>query len=157
MRIRSWALAIAIFVCAAPAVAQFHAPEEAIKALYASYRLGNQPDENGFDDKLAAQVFDKALLDLYRRAVESDALDSDFFVQGNNFSLVKPVEIDKVSITGTNAKVTATLTQNLVGAQPIHHFVFVLVKSAAGWQLDDAFCKGESVREEWNSEIKSAK
>ena len=156
MRLRSLALAISIVVFAPPAAAQFRTPGAAIQALYASYGWGSQPDKNGFDDKLAAQVFDKDLLNLYRRAVASDGLDDDFFVQGNNFSLVKPIEIGKASITGAKARVSATLTQNLIGAVPVHHFIFVLVQSDAGWQLDDATCDGKSVRDEWNAAIKGS-
>jgi hypothetical protein len=155
MRVRSWPVAILIG-SATPAVAQFQSPDSAIKALYASYGLGGDSDKNRFDDKLAAQIFDKTLFSLYRRLIDSGTANSDFFVQGNNFSLAKPIEIDKVSVTGTKAKVSATLTQNLVGAVPVHRFVFVVVKSEAGWQIDDAFCNGKSARDEWNAAIKSA-
>src|SRR5579863_2917336 len=98
----------------ASAAAGFRTPDAPVKALYASYGLGNDSSKNGFDDKLAADVFDKSLSELYRRAVNGNGLDDDFFVQGNAFSLVKPIEIGAVKVTGASASVSAVLTQNLV-------------------------------------------
>jgi hypothetical protein len=126
-------------------------------ALYASYGLGNDSSKTGFDDKLAAQVFDKSLFDLYRRTLDSDNLDYDFFVQGNAFSLAKPIEIGAVTIEETRAKVSAVLTQNLAeDSTPVRRFVFSLIKTRGGWQIDDAFYDGKSVRAVWDKTIKEA-
>jgi hypothetical protein len=145
-----------LLISIASAVAGFATPDAAIKALYASYGLGSESGKNGFDDKLAAQVFDKSLASLYRRAVSSNGLDDDFFVQGNAFSLVKPIEISTVKIEGNRAAVSATLTQNLVGDKtPVRHFLFKLVKTNDGWQMDDAFFNHKSVRHAWADAIKN--
>ncbi len=150
--------AILCLVFATPLAAQFQSPEDAVKALYASYGPGNDPPKNGFDDKLAAQVFDPSLLDLYQRVTKSGNMDDDFFVQGNDFSLTKPIEIRKVSVDGEAAQVSAVLTQNLAGQKsPTHYFVFKLVKSDNGWQIDNVYCNGTSVRDVWNGLLAKAK
>jgi hypothetical protein len=153
---RSYVFALCLCLCVAPALAQFRTPQAAIVALYASYGLGNDSTKTGFDDKLAAQVFNKSLFDLYRKTLNSDNLDYDFFVQGNAFSLVKPIEIGTVTIEGTRAKVAAVLTQKLADSAPVSRFLFSLVKSHDGWQIDDAFYDGKSVRAVWEKTIKEA-
>jgi hypothetical protein len=156
MSARPYIFALCLCLCAAPALAQFRTPEAVIVALYASYGLGNDSTKTGFDDKLAAQVFDKSLFDLYRKTLDSDNLDYDFFVQGNAFSLAKPIEIGAVTIEGTKAKVAAVLTQKFAASAPVSHFVFSLVKGRDGWQIDDAFYDSKSVRAVWEKTIKGA-
>jgi hypothetical protein len=162
MRIQPWAIAFSfISFLATPVTAQFQAPDDTIKALYASYGIGDpvQTSKSGFNDKLAAQVLDQTLLDLYKRAADSGGMDVDFFIQGQDFSLAKPIEINQVSITGGKAQVSATLLQNdfANGRSTTNHFVFVLVKTTKGWLLDNAFYDGRSARDEWNAELKQGK
>jgi hypothetical protein len=153
---RSDIFALAFCLCAAPASAQFLTPQAPIIALYASYGIGDDSNKNGFDDKLAAQVFDKSLFELYQKTLNSDNLDYDFFVQGNAFSLTKPIEIGMVTIKGATAKVAAVLTQKFADSAPVSHFLFSLVKSRKGWQIDDALFEGKSVRAVWQQTIKGA-
>jgi hypothetical protein len=133
----------------APASADFDKPEQVVTTLYEAYGIGPNSGKTGLDDKLAQQIFTPGLLKLFRRAVDSGAMDADFYVNGQDFDLVKPVEITKVTVTGQNARVAATLTQNAVNNKgkpvvKIDKYSFALVKMNDGWHLRDAFNHGDS-------------
>ena len=162
MRISSLVLASCMSVLAAgSALAQFQKPEDAITRLYSYYGIGPNSGQNGIDENKAVEVFDKSLLALYKRAADSGGLDADFFVQGQDFSLTKPVEITKVSVTGSRAKVSATLTQGFdeKAGKTLkkNMFVFHLIKQNGGWLLDDAYCEGQSLTSELKADIKQGK
>lgn len=141
--------------------AQTPSPGDVIKQIYSNYGLGDNSGLNGVDEQRAAKIFDPALLKLYERAIKSGGMDDDFFVQGQDFSLAKPIDITSVSIDGTSAKVSATLTQNdsnkVKPTLRIDKFLFVLVKTRSGWLLSEAFCHGGSLTDEWRDTIKEAR
>jgi hypothetical protein len=113
------------------------------------------------DSSGAQQLFDPTLFKLYETAAKSGAMDFDFFVQGQDFDLKKPVEVTKTTVTGGTARVWATLTQNGLGnGKPgvrQDKFVFLLVRGKNGWQIHDAQSKNSSFRGELAAEIKEAK
>ncbi|MGJ4954791.1 hypothetical protein ACQR1H_04055 [Bradyrhizobium sp. HKCCYLRH2015] len=126
-------------------------PADTIKSLYAqAYGIGGNSGKSGIDEKLAPRFLDGALVKLYNQALKDGRLDADFFVQGQDFAITKPIEIDKVEIHGEKAKVSATLTQSF-GSNPsdVKHFVFLLVKTKSGWRIDEAFCGGDSLTNWW--------
>jgi hypothetical protein len=152
-------VAVLLLMTVGPGATAFLTPTDTINALYGNYEIGPNSGKNGLTDQAAKQIFDKSLFALYERAVKSGAMDFDFFVQGQDFSLVKPIEIDSVSTAGTKAKVSATLTQsglNRAGKPTIrqNHFIFALVNNGHSWKLDDAFCEGESFTDELAATIK---
>ena len=152
---------LAILATTALAVAQSQTPDGLIRDLYEGYGVGPNSETSGVNSRTASRFFDRKLLALYKRAVASEALDFDFFVNGQDFSLVKPIEINNISSTGTSATVAATLTQNdAKDGKPFirrDDFVFTLVNTAGGWRLHDATSGGKSVTDEWNAMIKGAK
>ena len=154
---RRTTLSLMIMLCGS-AFAQTADPADPVRKLYATYGIGGN-DSRGFGEKEAKALFGKSLLALYRRASMA-GLDADFFVQGQDFNLAKPVEIGKIEIDGDRAHVSATLTQNDIDAkgQPkprIDRFDFTLVRGADGWKIDDAAHGGTSVRKDWQATIRS--
>jgi ketosteroid isomerase-like protein len=134
-------------------------PADPVKALYATYGIGADSSASGFRDKDAAKVLSKSLLALYRRAVKSGNFDYDFFVQGQDFELVKPIEIAKVETRGEIAAIDAVLVQNTSDAngkpaQRTDKFAFVVKKEAGRWRIDDASHDGKSVRRAWQDLIR---
>ena len=145
-------------ICAAPSFAQTSDPAEPVRRLYATYGIGDSGG-SGFGDKQTKALFSKALLALYRRAAKA-GLDYDFFVQGQDFSLARPIEITKVETTGDRAHVAATLVQKDSDAngkpkERIDRFEFALVREAGGWKIDDAVHGKTTVRKEWQATIRS--
>lgn len=154
---RRTALSLTIVLCG-PVFAQTADPAEPVRKLYALYGIGSN-DSRGFGDGDARALFSKSLLALYRRASKA-GLDADFFVQGQDFNLAKPVEIGKTEIDGDRARVAATLTQNEVDARQkpkprIDKFGFTLVRENGAWKIDDATHGKTSVRTDWQATIRS--
>jgi hypothetical protein len=134
-------------------------PEDTIKALYANYGIGVQgPDSSkqGLDSTNMAPLFIKDVLNLYKRAIDSGGMDYDFFVQGQDFDLAKPIEINSVTVSGSTASISATLFQEKPFTR-VTHFRFSLVKQGGTWRVVDAFCRGSSVTSEWAAIIKECK
>jgi hypothetical protein len=147
MGLRSVAFAfIAVLSLSSPSLAQkLDTPDKVVKKLYSFYGIGSATTATGLDEKKAAQVFDKTLLKLYQRAVRGDAIESDFFIQGQDWDIVKPIEITRTAIEGTTAKVSATVTQRVFDRDTRKdEFVFVVVRQGNGWLLDDAIFDGKS-------------
>lgn len=144
---------------AAPAAfARASDPAEPVRRLYAAYGVGSN-DSRGFGEKDAKALLSKSLLVLYRRAAKA-GLDADFFVQGQDFNLAKPVEIGKTEIDGDRARIAATLTQTDVDAKGepktrVDRFDFTLVREADGWKIDDAAHGRTSVRKDWQATVRS--
>jgi hypothetical protein len=141
--------------------AQGQSPADTVKELYGAYGIGGNSGKTGLDEQLANRLFDPSLARLYRRAGESGGLEADFFVQGQDFSLARPIDITAVITRGNRATVAATLTQNWQTpdrkpTQSIHRFKFLLKKNAVGWQIYEVFCRGDSVTSEWEADIKEA-
>ena len=156
--IRLLGLCVALFAVTCPASAQAPAPQSVIENLYARYGIGADGGGSGFNEKAAAQFFDASLLRLYRAAFKAGVIDSDFFIQGQDFALKKPIEITGATVTGDKARVSATLTQDDTSdGKPIvrqNKFVFVLVRDGGAWRLDDALTEGQSFRGELAADIK---
>lgn len=132
----------------------FKTPDEVIETIYKSYGVG-PTDEFGFDDMLAKRVLEPRLLRLYRCAIDNQGLDSDFFVQGQDFNLVRPIKIAKLSIHGSSARIAAILVQAIGGGRKeikIDQFTFYLVRGTDGWRLHDAIANGNRLSREWQSE-----
>lgn len=143
---------------ASTAFAQASDPAGPVRKLYATYGIGTN-DSRGFGGKEAAALLSTSLLALYRRASKA-GLDADFFVQGQDFNLARPVEIGKIEIDGDRARVAATLAQNDVDAKGkprprIDRFDFMLVREGGVWKIDDAAHGKTSVRKDWQSTIRS--
>jgi hypothetical protein len=152
MRISGLIGAMCVSFMVATASAQVQSPGDVVSSLYSSaYGLGPNSGKTGLDEGVAAKFFDDGLLSLYRRALKR-GIDADFFVQGQDFSITKPIEIENVSTVGKRAKVSATLTQSFE-SKPLYvrHFIFVLVNTSSGWRFDDAFCGGQSLTDSWKS------
>lgn len=145
-------------LCVAPAFAQAPDPAAPVRTLYAAYGVGDSGGR-GLGDRQAKALFSKALFALYRRAAKA-GLDDDFFVQGQDFNLAKPIEIMKVETTGDRAHVSATLTQKDADAngkpkERIDQFQFTLVREDGGWKIDDAVHGKDSVRKAWQATIRA--
>lgn len=155
------ALSLLTYSLAADASPQLQTPDGPIRSLYQLYGIGSNSGKTGLDLDSARQLFDPALFKLYQAAYRGGALDFDFFVQGQDFDLKKPVEVTKTAAAGATARVWATLTQNGLGngkpGERQDNFVFSLIRGKSGWQVDDVLCKGSSFREELAAEIKEAK
>ena len=149
---------IALFAMTFPLAAQAPAPQSVIENLYARYGIGADGGGSGFNEKAAAQFFDASLLKLYRTAFKAGVIDSDFFIQGQDFALKKPIEITGATVTGDKARISATLTQDDTrDGKPIvlqNKFVFSLVRDGGVWRLDDALTEGRSFRAELTADIK---
>lgn len=154
---RRTTLSLMIMLCGS-AFAQAADPADPVRKLYATYGIGGN-DSRGFGEKEAKALFGKSLLALYRRASKA-GLDADFFVQGQDFNLAKPVEIGKIGIDGDRARVAATLAQNDGDANGkpkprIDRFEFMLVREDGAWKIDDASHGKTSVRKDWQATIRS--
>ena len=157
-------LALALVICFSlfplgRSNAQSSGPDAVVKTLYGYYGIGSNSGKTGLTEQNAAVVLTPALLTLYKKAVASGALDADFFVQGQDFSLVKPVEINKVAIVHSTANVSATLSQNDLDRKGnaivrVDYFIFLLAKDNNGWRIYDAFCHGNSLTDEWEAAVK---
>lgn len=140
------------------AFAQASDPAETVRKLYATYGVGAN-ESRGFGEKDAKALFSKNLLALYQRASKA-GLDADFFVQGQDFDLAKPVEIGKIEIDGDRARLAAILTQNGVDAKGkqkprVDRFEFMLVREGGAWKIDNASHGKTSVRKDWQTTIRS--
>ena len=150
---------LAMMLAVAPmASAQPSDPADPVRKLYATYGVGAN-DSRGFGEKDAKALLSKGLLALYQRASKA-GLDADFFVQGQDFNLAKPVAIGKVEIDGDRARVAATLTQNDVDAKGkpksrVDRFEFMVVRDGGAWKIDDVSHGKTSVRREWQATIRS--
>jgi hypothetical protein len=151
-------LCVALSGSAAPVSAQTPTPESVIVNLYAHYGIGDS-GATGFNEKVAGQLFDASLMKLYRAAIKAGAIDSDYFVQGQDFELKKPIEITGSSVTGDKARVSATLTQDFSGGGKSevseNKFVFSLVREGGGWRIDDAMTGKSSFRREMAEDMKA--
>jgi hypothetical protein len=150
MRILAIILALWAGLSVVEAAAQGQAPGDVVSSFYREgYGLGPNSGKTGLDDALAVKFFDASLLALYRAAIKR-GIDSDSFVQGQDFSITKPIEIENVSIEGNRAKVSANLTQVFEPKSSFtNHFIFVLIDTSNGWRFDDAFCEGISLTDSW--------
>lgn len=131
---------LAALLAAAPAQAQFAAPEEAVKTLYAFYGTG-KTDLNGLpqDKKTLRRLFVPAIVQGYEKA---EMIDADFFIQGQDFEL-SDVKIAPAAVTGDKAAVAVDL-KNM--GQPLH-LDFELMKAKDGWRIADARTpKGDTLR-----------
>lgn len=145
-------------LAASTAFAQASDPAEPVRRLYATYGVGAN-DSRGFGDKDAKALLGKNLLALYQRAAKA-GLDADFFVQGQDFNLAKPVEIGKIEVDGDRARVAAILTQGDIDAKGkpkprVDRFEFMLVREGGAWKIDDALHGKTSVRKDWQATIRS--
>jgi hypothetical protein len=152
-------LAIFLSLVAGTAYAAENTPEGTVRKLYASYGLGAGGSARGFDEKEAKELLDKALAQLFLKAAKAGAIEADFFVQGQDFSLTKPIDIDRVDARGSVATVYATLSQNDVrsNGKPYirtNRFRFLVAKRSDGWRITDAFTKRDSVSAEWKADLK---
>ena len=124
-------------------------PEAVIEKIYKSYGIGSNTDSTGLSDAGVNALFDEPLRELYNKAVKANAIGADFFVQGQDFSLIRPIEITNTATQGDQSTVSATLSQKDVDkkGKPIvrtNKFKFMLVKRQDGWRLKDASTGGES-------------
>ena len=72
-------------------------PGDVVTSFYSTaYGLGSNSGKNGLDETIAAKFFDHSLLSLYRSALKR-GIDADFFVQGQDFSISKPIEIENTT------------------------------------------------------------
>jgi hypothetical protein len=159
--IRLLGLCVAFFAPTFPLSAQAPTPASVIENLYARYGIGADGGGSGLNEKAAAQFFDASLLKLYRTAFKAGVIDSDFFIQGQDFALKKPIEITDATVTGDKARVFATLTQDDESdGKPIvrqNKFVFILARDGGAWRVDDALSEGRSFRGELAADIKGGK
>ena len=100
---------------AVPVPAQAADPAGPVRRLYSAYGVGDAGDPKGRPRQDPAATHSRPLLALYRRA-EKAGLDFDFFVQGQDFSLAKPIDIVEVATHGETASVVADLTSNFIEA-----------------------------------------
>ena len=130
-----------------PAAAQFRAPQDPILALYQSYEGGSL----GLDDAVARRVFDERLFQLYRHTISTTNMDYDFFVQGQDFGLARPIEVMHVRKQNGSALVRARLTEKIGdGPTTIKTFSFNVVLEHGSWLIDNASYKGLTVRQAWS-------
>lgn len=82
-------------------------------------------------------------------------MQADFFVQGQDWHIVKPVEITNISTAGAKVNVSATLTlrNDPKGENYQLRFIFKLVNQDGGWLIDDAFCNANSLTHSLKAEI----
>ncbi len=161
---RRFVVTLAVFAplaAIAPAIAQGTDPADPVRKLYANFGVGGAAGKSGFSEKVATQLLTKSLLALYRKAVKAE-LDYDFFVQGNDFNLAKPIEIGAVVRVDDTATVAAILTQNVSDTgsktrQKTYLFGFKLVQQDGRWRIDDATYKQTSLRREWQATIAASK
>src|SRR5262249_43704168 len=122
---------------------QFKTPEETVRWFYRmNYQVHGEPMVDVDDDKIDGLAFDKALLKMYRKAQKDQNIDEDFFVQGQDYYIPKPIEVSEASIVGKKAKVSATVTLDDNDGNPppkirVEKFVFMLVKENGNWKIDD--------------------
>lgn len=132
--------------------------DEPVRRLYAGYGVGDVPDLGRLGRRDPATLYSRSLLALYRRAAKA-GLDSDFFVQGQDFSLARPIDIDRVVVTGDKASVAVTLTSNIVDPKThrkqVDAFVFSTVKEGGRWRIDEARHGRDSLRRAWLAAIRN--
>ena len=116
--IRGWAIIVGVVFYGVAAWAQIPDAAAPVRRLYATYGTGAATTASGFRDQDAANLFSRSLLALYRRAAKA-GLDYDFFVQGQDFNLAKPLDVTRVDSNRDRATVSATLTTS-AAARPAH-------------------------------------
>lgn len=152
-------VAALVALCAAPALSQTSSsPAEPVRKLYATYGTGDSRAQ-GFSENDAATLLSTGLLAIYRRAAKA-GMDADFFVQGQDFNLAKPIDITEVEMSGDRARIAATLTQTDADAsgkpkQRVDRFIFTLVRESGVWKIDDALHGKDSARASWQATIRS--
>jgi tetratricopeptide (TPR) repeat protein len=143
---------------AARTSSEFKRPDEVIEAIYRSYGIGATDDADaGFDEVIAKKVLEPRLLRIYLCAINNQGLDADFFVQAQDFNLIAPIKITKISVAGSSARIKATLVQAFGGGVlrrkiTTDKFTFYLVRGSDGWRLHDAMSNGNRLSHEWQSE-----
>lgn len=147
-----------ILLLQVPARSEANEPADPVKSLYASYGTGSDIRNRGLTEKKARALFTRALLSVYLRAAKSGNLDEDFFVQGQDFDLARPIDITGVKLVGISAEVSATLTQKIDAVSgkskvQIDLFKFFVKREGDSWRIDNAEQDGKTVRREWEKMI----
>ena len=121
-------LTLAPVALTTPAQAQFPAPEDGVRAVYAFYAPA---DSKGFprDAATAKQFFDPALTKLWLAAKH---IDADFFIQGQDWELAE-LKVDPATVNGNKANVTTAFTNM---KKPIT-LTYEMVKAKDGWRISD--------------------
>jgi hypothetical protein len=153
-------LLIASF-CTGSATAAEQTPVGTVKKLYSAYGIGPNSGLTGLDDKLARALFDNDLQRLYKKAGATNVLDADFFVSGQDWSLVEPVQVIKETTKNAKSRVSVKVSlDDTMGPSPRvtrrEIFSFLLAKRADGWRIIDAFNRGSSATSEWGRAIRDA-
>ncbi len=155
---RRFALTLPLLVLGGGATGREADAAEPVRRLYAAYGVGDAPDLGRLARQDPAALYSRSLLALYRRAAKA-GLDSDFFVQGQDFSLARPIDIDRVVVTGDKASVAATLTSNIVDPKShrkqVDAFVFSVVREGGLWRIDEARHGRDSLRRAWREAIRN--
>ena len=130
------AIALALLLSTAAAQAQFGAPEDAVKALYANYT----GDKNGLpSDAVTARKF--FVPDLAKQWLAAKNIEADFFVQGQDFEL-GPLKTAAAQPQGDKSTVVATLTNF---KKPMR-LTYEMRKSADGWRIADVSAGKDTLR-----------
>jgi hypothetical protein len=112
-------------------------PDALVADLYRAHKLKHGPFFQTRSRALVDKYFTKSLADLIWKDArtskgEVGAIDGDPLYDAQDFD-IKHFAIGKAVIDGTNAKVTTTF-ENIGEKKTI---VFLLMKGAAGWRIND--------------------
>jgi hypothetical protein len=156
---RLFAVIFAGLISIAPSFAAESTPDGTVRKFYDAYGVGSNSGKTGLDDQLVAKLFDASLARLYKRAGDTNVLEADFFVQGQDWDLVEPFKITKVVTSGKQSRVTGLLRLNDIDRKDKkvvreETFSFLLAKKPDGWRISNAFNRGQSVRQEWSHAIR---
>jgi opacity protein-like surface antigen len=127
-RARVCAAAFSLALLASPACAQFKTPEAAVQALYDFYTGANSKGLPS-DAKTRRRFFEPELLRLF---VSAKNIDSDFFVQGQDWELSE-LKIERAAEQDNKATVGVafkTMDDDV-------RLTYELVKAKDGWRIAD--------------------
>jgi hypothetical protein len=118
-------------------------PDDLVRALYSAYgtTCNAKSESSGLNRSLANRLFDKRLAKAYRNA---KWIDADFFIDGQDWCIIKTPDIKVVSKEKDSAKVSAsvTLDDNFKQGKPkirVLKIRFDIHRTREGWRISDAY------------------